>query len=72
MLNVEHIIDQQFPNFKKSSPLLTRPARAALKMLFHERELRRFQAKYPHLKGMDFVDQLLDYFDFSYTPYRHT
>ena len=67
MLNVEHIIDQQFPNFKKSSPLLTRPARAALKMLFHERELRRFQAKYPHLKGMDFVDQLLDYFDFSYT-----
>lgn len=67
MLNAEHILDQQFPNFKKRSPLLTRPARAALKMLFHERELRRFQEKYPHLMGMDFVDQLLDYFDFSYT-----
>ena len=67
MLNVEHIIEQQFPSLKERSPLLNRPVRLALKMLFHERELRRFQEKYPHLKGMDFVDQLLDYFDFSYT-----
>ncbi|MDQ6967784.1 MAG: lysophospholipid acyltransferase family protein [Mariprofundaceae bacterium] len=67
MLNVENFIEQQFPTFKERSPLLTRPVRAALKMLFHERELRKFQEKYPHLKGMDFVDQLLDYFDFSYT-----
>ena len=67
MLNVERLIDQKFPGFRQRSPLLTRPLRAALKMLFHERELRRFQQQYPYLKGIDFVEQLLDYFDFGYT-----
>jgi len=67
MLNVEQLIEQRFPDFEKRSPLLKRPCRAALRLLFHEREQQRFQQQYPHLKGMDFVDQLLEYFDFSYT-----
>jgi len=59
MLNVEELIEQRFPAFEKKPPLLRRPLRAALRFLFHEREQQRFQQQYPHLKGMDFVDQLL-------------
>lgn len=34
--------------------------------LFHESEFKSFEEKYPHLKGFDFVDQVLDHFDFQY------
>ncbi|MCO7225657.1 lysophospholipid acyltransferase family protein [Pleionea sp. CnH1-48] len=37
-----------------------------LKYLLHERECRQFEKDYPHLDGLDFVEQTLDYFDFSY------
>jgi len=67
MLNVDQLIEQRFPDFDKKPPLLKRSLRAALRLLFHEREQQRFQQQYPHLKGMDFVDQLLEYFDFGYT-----
>ncbi len=70
MLNVDAIIEQRFPHILQQPPLFRRPLLAALKMLFHEREQRIFQQRYPHLHGIDFVDQLLDYFDFSYTV-RH-
>jgi len=67
MLNVESIIEQRFPQILHQPSLLRRPLVAGLKMLFHEREQRNFQQRYPHLHGIDFVDQLLAYFDFSYT-----
>jgi len=67
MLNVESIIEQRFPHILQQPALFKRPLLAALKMLFHEREQRLFQQRYPHLHGIDFVDQLLAYFDFSYT-----
>ncbi len=67
MLNVESILEQRFPHILQQPPLFRRPMVAALKMLFHEREQRSFQQRYPHLHGIDFVDQLLAYFDFSYT-----
>lgn len=38
-----------------------------MRILFHEKQLHRFQASYPHLEGFDFVDQFLEHFDFSYS-----
>lgn len=66
MLDVEHFIQERYPQFLTKPPLLRKPLLGALRRLFHERELQQFEASYPHLKGFDFVEQVLDYFDFSY------
>jgi hypothetical protein len=37
-----------------------------LRRLLHEREFQD-GAEYPHLRGLDFVEQVLEYFDFSFS-----
>ncbi|MFA5631678.1 MAG: lysophospholipid acyltransferase family protein [Porticoccaceae bacterium] len=66
MLNVESFLQDRYPNFWHKRPLLARPLARILRMLFHEQEFQQFAAAYPHLKGFDFVEQVLDYFQFSY------
>lgn len=66
MLDVEHFVQARYPQLLLQRPLLTKPLLTALRLLFHEKEIRQFGANYPHLKGFDFVEQVLDYFDFSY------
>ena len=65
MLDVESFVQQRYPRFFVDRPLLARPLVTALRLLFHEKEIRQFEASYPHLQGFDFVEQVLDYFDFS-------
>ena len=67
MLNIDAIITQRLPHCLQHPSLFHRPVASALKMLFHAREQQRFQQQYPHLQGIDFVDQLLEHFDFSYS-----
>lgn len=67
MLNAERLMVSRFPGIERHSPFLMRPLRVMLARLFHMREQNLFQRQYPHLQGMDFVDQVLEYFDFSYT-----
>ncbi len=67
MLNVETLTAQHLPGLQNRPALLRKSLKAALRILFHEKQLHRFQASYPHLEGFDFVDQLLEYFDFSYS-----
>lgn len=66
MISVETLVAEKFPRFVTQRPLLTRPTVAFLRKLFHESEFKRFESNYPYLKGFDFVDQVLDYFDYSY------
>jgi putative hemolysin len=67
MISVETLVAEKFPRFVSQRPLLTRPTVAFLRKLFHESEFKRFESNYPYLKGFDFIDQVLDYFDYSYT-----
>jgi len=67
ILNAESIVEQRFPHILQQPPLFRLPLLAALKMLLHERDHLSYQQRYPHLHGIDFVDQLLDYVDFSYS-----
>ncbi|MDQ7001472.1 MAG: lysophospholipid acyltransferase family protein [Ghiorsea sp.] len=67
MLNVDQVVAKNFPKVAANSWLFSRPVKSALRILFHERELQKFQAQYPHLEGIDFVEQILEHFDFSYT-----
>ncbi|MFA5494164.1 MAG: lysophospholipid acyltransferase family protein [Porticoccaceae bacterium] len=66
MLNIETFLQDRYPDFCRKRPLLARPLTRILRLLFHEQEFQQFTAAYPHLRGFDFVEQVLDYFQFSY------
>ncbi len=70
MINVDSLIDYRFPQLRQRAGLLLKPITIALRLLFHEKELQRFAIRYPHLKGLDFVEQMLDHFSFSYSLKR--
>ena len=70
MLNVDQLIQQKLPPVFHHPALeswLKRPVSKLLKRLLHAEDIRKFTADYGHLRGRDFVDQVLDYFDFRYT-----
>ncbi len=67
MLNVETFLQDRYPDFWEKRPFLARPLARVLRLLFHEKEFQQFSASYPYLKGFDFVEQVLDYFQFSYS-----
>lgn len=66
MLDVEAFLESRYPDFWHRRPHLARPLARALRLLFHEREFRQFEAQWPHLTGFDFVEQVLDHFQFRY------
>lgn len=67
MISVETVVFENFPKLQQRSDKIRTPLLAFLRFLFHEREFKWFEEHYPHLTGFDFVDQVLDYFGFSYT-----
>lgn len=70
MLNVEQLIQQKLPpvlHHPVLAPWLKRPVSKFLQRLLHAEEIRQFTADYGHLRGLDFVEQVLDYFDYGYS-----
>lgn len=65
MISVDHLLDARAPGLAQR-PWLGPTARLALRYLTHEQAFQDFERDFPHLKGLDFVDQVLEYFDFSY------
>lgn len=70
MLNVQSVIEQHYPGFLERSRIVRRPLLAILRMLFHEKDFQQFGEQYPHLQGVEFIDEVFNYFDFSYSV-RH-
>ncbi len=67
MLNVEQVLSDRFPGFFNNKPrLLTRPMLTLLRMLFHEREINRFLQEHRGVRGLDFIEKVLEYFDLDY------
>ncbi len=66
MISVDAVIDERFPRIASGNPHIKRSLTALLRYLCHEAELKQFEKDYPHLQGLDFVEQVLDYFDFGY------
>jgi len=67
MFSIESVINTQYPAFANNHKKFLRPVIAFLRTLFHESEVQQFEQRYSHLSGMDFVEQVLDYFDFTYS-----
>ena len=67
MINVEQMLEEKYPAFLNKPDLITRPAVAFLKKLLRERELNVLFAQCDHLEGLEFVDKVLEDFNFSYS-----
>ena len=67
MINVENTLQEKYPSFQVKSPWIKKPTISMLRKLTHEDEVNQFLDKYQHLEGFDFIDQVFDYFNFSYS-----
>lgn len=66
MISVERVISQQFPAIETNHPLVKNTFLRFLRFLFHENEFQLFAKDFPHLIGVDFIEQVLEFFEFDY------
>ena len=65
MFTVDQVIAEHYPSLndrKMAGPMV----KSVLRRLLHEPMFRDVAERYPHLQGIDFVTQVLDYFNFGY------
>lgn len=67
MINVQEEIEKKFPNIDKKQNFLKKSLFKVAKKIVHEDSINQFLKQNNHLKGFEFVDAVLDYFDFDYT-----
>lgn len=67
MIDIQKEIEKKFPNIKNKESLLKKSLLKIAKKIVHEDSINQFLVQNSHLKGFDFVDAVLDYFDFDYT-----
>jgi putative hemolysin len=66
MFTVDQVLSDHYPAFHRS-PFFSATVQPMLRKLLREDDFTRFAERYPYLKGMDFVEQALEHFSFSYT-----
>ena len=68
MIDVEQALAEKFPRtFGRASGGLRVPFVAVLRRVLREREVNALMADNGHLQGFEFVERVLDHFDFSYS-----
>ena len=67
MIDLEKAIAHKYPAFEQKPALFKRAALFTLRKLTHEREINAFLEHNKHVDGVEFVDRVLDHFNFSYT-----
>ncbi|MEM9255805.1 MAG: lysophospholipid acyltransferase family protein [Pseudomonadota bacterium] len=65
MLEIESFLQSRYPDFMQRHRRAGRTVARFLGFLFYQSRFQQFGRDYPHLHGFDFVEQVLDYFDFS-------
>ncbi|PHS31447.1 MAG: GNAT family N-acetyltransferase [Methylophaga sp.] len=66
MLNIEKAIQEKFPRFEQRSPWIKKPTLSLVRKISHEEEINQFLEEHQDLEGFDFIDQVLEHFNFSY------
>ena len=67
MIDIQKEIEKKFPNMQKKDTFLKKSLFKIAKKIVHEDSINNFLTQNAHLKGFEFVDAVLDYFDFDYT-----
>lgn len=66
MFSVNKVLTDHFPALIKR-PMLFKTMSFVLKRLMHEQEFIDFAKRYPHLQGVEFIEQSLEHFHFTYS-----
>jgi len=66
MLNIEQSVVNKFPGFADQSPLIRNSTLSILRKLTREQEINGFLRDNQGITGIDFIDRIFDYFNFSY------
>ncbi|EDY86571.1 phospholipid/glycerol acyltransferase [gamma proteobacterium HTCC5015] len=66
MFTVDELLDNHYPSLQRR-PLIGPAARMALRHLLHEKDFVDFAKTHPHLRSFEFIEEVLSYFNFSYT-----
>lgn len=69
-IDIEQAIQHKFPAFSSKPALLRQPTLFTLRRLIHEREINQFLEENKEEVGFDFIDRVLDHFNFTYSV-RH-
>ncbi|MDO3383321.1 lysophospholipid acyltransferase family protein [Gilvimarinus algae] len=67
MLNIEQSVTEKFPRFANTKPIIRRPTLSLLRKLTHEQEINQFLRNHEGLRGIDFIDQIFEFFNFTYS-----
>ncbi len=67
MINIEAAVVDKFPAFANQPGLIRRPTISLLRRLIHEKEINAFLTQHAGCRDFQFIDEVLDYFDFNYT-----
>lgn len=67
MIDIQKEIEKKFPKIKEKENVLKKSLLKIAKKIVHEDSINQFLSQNSHLKGFDFIDAVLDYFDFDYT-----
>ena len=65
MFSVEQVITENYPALNDNK-LFAPIVKLILRRLLHEQAFIDFAEQYPHLQGIEFVEQVLDYFSFTF------
>ena len=66
MLNIEHSLVNKYPAFASQPPLIRNSTLSFLRKLGYEEEINHFLRENQGISGIDFIDRIFDYFNFSY------
>lgn len=66
MFTVDDVLTKHYPQVV-DKPWLFKPLSFVLSHLLHEQEIIEFGETYPHYHDIDFVEQVLEYFNISYS-----
>lgn len=65
MVNIEQVVSAKFPAIARRSPVIKNGLFRFLRWICREQEINRFMHRHQEAEAADFVDHVLDYFDFS-------
>jgi putative hemolysin len=67
MIDVQKVLTDKFPKLKTYPKIVTYPLFGFFRFLFHEKGVNEFLKNNVDKYGFDFVDAVLDFFNFNYT-----
>lgn len=67
MLDIEESVVSKFPGFASQTPLIRNSTLSILRKLTREQEINNFLRENQGITGIDFIDRIFDYFNFSYS-----